>query len=285
MAPDQACPRAGAPAVGSCVPGRTASGKAWAPGHRLRDSRRAAHDREQRLGSVRAHRDAEALLRGSDVGVAAPAEGGAAEPRSAHAPAGIAARARAGPLGRHVPPLVELVRPRLEHPAQQPGRPPKALVLSAPGGGRISIASNLLHHQATTPICQAPGGSTLDASRFTPIVPQGPPSSALPLGARIVSSGQVPHVGAWLSYTLVLTNRSARPFSFGRGCPAYEEGFGLRAEAYVLNCHAVGTIAPHAAARFAMRIRVPTRVWGKVLTWTLAPHSWNPPSASKTLRR
>jgi hypothetical protein len=169
--------------------------------------------------------------------------------------------------------------------SSDPGRPPRALVLSAPGGGRISIASNLLHHQSTTPICQAPGGSTLDASRFTPIVPQGPPGSALPLGVRIVRSGEVPPVGAWLSYTVVLTNHSGRPFSFRGGCPAYEEGFGLRAEAYVLNCHAVGTIAPHAAIRFAMRIRVPRRVRGKVLTWTLAPHSWNPPSASKALRR
>lgn len=165
------------------------------------------------------------------------------------------------------------------------GRPPQAFVLSAPGGGRVSIGSNLLHHQSTAPICQAPGGSTLDASRFAPIVPQGPPSSALPLRARIVATGQAARSFATFSYTVVLTNRSAKPFSFGRTCPAYEEGFGFRPEAYVLNCHAVGPIAPRGAARFAMRIRVPSRVSGKVLTWTLAPHSWNPPSAEKTLSR
>jgi hypothetical protein len=166
-----------------------------------------------------------------------------------------------------------------------PGRPPRAMVLSAPGGGRISIASNLLHHQSTTPICEARGGSILAAARFTPIVPQGPPSSALPLRARIVPTGQLARPGTWLSYTVVLTNRSSKPFSFGRACPAYEEGFGLRPEAYVLNCHAVGPIAPDASVRFAMRIRVPARLSGRVLTWTLAPHSWNPPSAVKTLRR
>jgi hypothetical protein len=165
-----------------------------------------------------------------------------------------------------------------------PGQPPRAFVLSAPGGGRISIGSNLLHHQSTTPICQAPGGSTLDASRFTPIVPQGPPNSALPLGARIVLTGEGPRPGVWLTYTVVLTNHSTKPFSFRSRCPAYEEGFGFRPEAYVLNCHAVGPIAPQAAVRFAMRIRAPSRVWGKVLTWTLAPHSWTPPSAAKALR-
>jgi Protein of unknown function (DUF4232) len=165
-----------------------------------------------------------------------------------------------------------------------PGQPPRAMVLSAPGGGRVSIGSNLLHRQSTTPICDAPTGSILAASRFTPIVPQGPPSSALPLRAQIVVNRPVAP-GGWLSYTVVLTNRSAKPFSFGRACPAYEEGFGFRPQAYVLNCRAVGSIAPHRAVRFAMRLRLPSRVWGKVLTWTLAPHSWNAPSATRVLRR
>jgi len=165
-----------------------------------------------------------------------------------------------------------------------PGQPPRAMVLSAPGGGRVSIGSNLLHHQSTTPICDAPTGSILAASRFTPIVPQGPPSSALPLRARIVAKGPVAP-GAWLSYTVALTNRSGKPFSFARACPAYEEGFGFRPQAYVLNCHALGSIPPHGAVRFAMRLRLPARVWGKVLTWTLAPHSWNAPSATTVLRR
>jgi Protein of unknown function (DUF4232) len=175
-----------------------------------------------------------------------------------------------------------------------PGQPPRALVLSAPGGGRISVGSNLAHHQATAPICvSTAAASTLAAARFTPIVPQGPPSSALPLAARIVPTGHVPYAndtsrsfpvvtvrpGTWLSYTVVLTNRSAKPFSFGRRCPAYEEGVsGGRIAAYVLNCHAVATIAPYAAVRFAMRIPIREHLQtngGYTLTWNLAPYSWN----------
>lgn len=157
-----------------------------------------------------------------------------------------------------------------------PGQPPRALVLSAPGGGRVSIGNNLLHHQSTAPICQASGGpSILDASRFTPIVPQGPPSSALPLAGRIVVPVRSAHRGTWLSYTVVLTNRSATPFSFGRSCPAYEEGFGLRPTAYVLNCRAAGPIAPHGTLRFAMRILVPRHGHLNTLTWILGPHTWN----------
>ena len=176
------------------------------------------------------------------------------------------------------------------------------MVLSAPGGGRISIGSDLRLRHLPTPICEAPGGSILQASRFLPIVPQGPRSSALPLRARIVPSGHVPYAndtsrtfpvvtaapGSWLSYTVVLTNHSAKTFSFARHCPAYvesvEEG---RQAAYVLNCHAVPTIAPHASARFAIRLRVPQHL--KVgdsysVTWNLAPHSWNAPFAQISLR-
>jgi hypothetical protein len=87
--------------------------------------------------------------------------------------------------------------------------------------------------------------------------------------------------GNWLSYTVMLTNRSAHAFRFGRSCPAYVEGFaGRRETAYVLNCHAIGTVAPHASVRLAMRIRVPSHLkLGDTTTlgWTLAPHSWNAP--------
>ena len=184
-----------------------------------------------------------------------------------------------------------------------PGQPPRAFVLSAPGGGRISIGGNLRSHRLPTPICQASGGSsTLEASRFTPIVPQGPPSSALPLAAKIVPTGHVPyandtsrsfsvvtaHPGTWLSYTVVLTNRRATPFSFGRRCPAYVESvIGTRQAAYVLNCHAVGAIAPHAAVRFDMRVPVPRHLKlgdAYTVTWELAPHSWNAPLAQISLR-
>lgn len=182
------------------------------------------------------------------------------------------------------------------------GQPPRAIVLSAPGGGSVAIRSDLRNHQLPTPICQARSGSILAAARFAPIVPQGPPSSALPLAAKIVPTGHVPyandtsrsypvvtaHAFTWLSYAVVLTNRGARTFSFGRRCPAYEESVsGGRIAAYVLNCHAIGAIAPHAAVRFAMRIPIREHLrsnGGNTLTWNLAPYSWNSPLAQISLR-
>ncbi len=152
----------------------------------------------------------------------------------------------------------------------RPGRLPRALVLTAPGGGKIAIGRTPAFREIG---CASRDGSVLDASRFAPIVPQGPPSSALPLAARIVLSGTA-HRGTWLSYTVVLTNHSSKPFTFGRSCPAYYEGFGLRPAAYVLNCHAVGSIAPRGSVRLAMRVLVPRHAYVSTLSWTLAPHSW-----------
>jgi hypothetical protein len=148
---------------------------------------------------------------------------------------------------------------------------PRAVVLTAPGGGSIAVgrASSFGEIRCDS----ARGGSVLEAGRFAPIVPQGPPSSALPLRARIVSAGTA-HPGTWLWYTVVLTNRGAKPFSFGRSCPAYYEGFGLRPAAYVLNCRAVGPIAPHHSVSFAMRVFVPRHAHLDTLSWTLAPHTW-----------
>lgn len=182
-----------------------------------------------------------------------------------------------------------------------PGRPPRAMVLSAPGGGQISVGSDLRDHQLPAPICGMSGGSVLEAARFTPIVPQGPPSSALPLAAKIVPTGHVPqpgdtsltfpvvsaHPGTWLSYTVVLTNRSSKPYAFGRSCPAYVESVTSRQAAYVLNCHGIGAIAPHGAVRFAMRIPVPRHLKlgdSYPVDWELAPHSWNAPSTQISLR-
>ena len=114
----------------------------------------------------------------------------------------------------------------------------------------------------------------MTVTKFTPYVPQGPQSSALPLTARIGQLGAL-NPGGWVSYTVMLRNRSDKPFSFGRSCPPYEEGFfGLRPLAYVLNCHAVGSIAPHGAVSFRMLIHVPQHGSSNLLTWNLAPHSF-----------
>lgn len=157
-----------------------------------------------------------------------------------------------------------------------PGRLPRALVLRAPGGGKIAVENTLGragHATRVAPMCVSSGGSVLSVSRFAPVVPQGGPGSALPLRARIVAA-RAPYPGTWFSYTVVLTNRSAKPFSFGRSCPAYYEGFGIRPQAYILNCHGVGAIAPHRAVRFAMQVFVPRHRGLGTLSWTLAPHSW-----------
>ena len=179
------------------------------------------------------------------------------------------------------------------------GRPPAAIVLSAPGGGAILLARNRPGSRAVglgAPPCNVRAASTLAATRYTPVVPQLPRSSRLPLRVRIVSGaqivehgktiaepGMVVRRGSWHSYTVVLTNRARRTFRFGRKCPVYTEGFGGLAsqQAYVLNCRPVGSIAPGRSVRFAMRIRVPRRLplSAPSFGWTLAPHTWNAPEA------
>jgi hypothetical protein len=95
--------------------------------------------------------------------------------------------------------------------------------------------------------------------------------------------GFIAHPGAWLSYTVVLTNSSSRPFTFGRSCPVYTEQMGLApAQAYVLNCRGVGSIGPRKSVRFAMRIHVPPHLSlsAPAFDWILAPHTWNAPQAT-----
>jgi hypothetical protein len=181
---------------------------------------------------------------------------------------------------------------------------PSAIVLAPPGGGQIRLTSPNADgaNSLPSPVCNGGAGSlsTLQASRFTPFVPQGPPSSALPLKASIVSGPPLvlkgkrisqpsltAQAGSWLSYTVVLTNSSKHPFRFGRTCPAYTEGLGAsQNQAYILNCHSVGPIAPGQSVRFAMRVRVPAheRETFPALGWTLAPHSWNAPQTLAVLR-
>jgi hypothetical protein len=177
-----------------------------------------------------------------------------------------------------------------------PGKPPAALLLTAPGGGTIRMAQNRIgggRRPLGAPPCFATGSSTLSATRFTPVIPQGTARSELPLRARIVSDahlwvdgeqpGFIARPGAWLSYTVVLTNRGRRLFTFGRSCPVYTEQWGLaRAQAFVLDCRPVGSIGPGRSVRFAMRIQVPPRASGssEAFDWILAPHTWNAPQAS-----
>jgi hypothetical protein len=212
-------------------------------------------------------------------------QGGAANPYDPLAPPKGSLRAFAP--GRHV--SVSLWWPGICASASHSDNAPRGVVLTAPGGGKIRLTG------ATFPNCNVPSASAVQVTRYTPYVPQGPPSSALPLKARIVSGGPVSikgkrltepsfvaHRGSWLSYTVVLTNIGTKPFRFGKTCPAYTEGFGglRRLQAYVLNCRPVGSIAPGRSVRFAMRIHIPRiALSAPAFGWTLAPHTYNAPSA------
>jgi hypothetical protein len=170
------------------------------------------------------------------------------------------------------------------------------LRLSAPGGGTIGF------RRATPASCKSLANLPVRATRYMPDVRPGPPSSHLPLSARIVAPGlrrtnrvgvgTRPHFvrgyvapkGKWLSYAVVLTNRSKQVFRFGKTCPSYTEGI-AHTVAYVLNCRPVGSIGPGKSVRFAMRERVPPHdpsvgSQSFAVSWVLSPHSHNPPVAN-----
>lgn len=180
----------------------------------------------------------------------------------------------------------------------RPGRPPEAIVLAAPGGGRIALQNRHGGGEGAPP-CLSHSISTLSATRYVPYVPQLGPSSQLPLRARILSSAKLavkaalPQPGltvrraTWQSFTVVLTNYGRRPFSFGHSCPAYTEQIdAYPAQAYILDCRPVGSIAPRRSVRFAMRIFVPpslSTMHPASLAWVLAPHTWNAPQAAPVI--
>jgi hypothetical protein len=179
-------------------------------------------------------------------------------------------------------------------------RPLRALALAAPAGGQITFAPP----SSTFVSCNAPAGTTVKVTPYVPYVPTSKKrSSELPLSARIVHTGSDrrfyygtigrngkdigdPNVaagaGRWLSYTVVLKNRSTDVFRFGATCPSYTESVDRKSVAYVLNCHPVGAIDPGKSVRFAMRVRLPRHPpghWQAQLYWELSPHSYNPPAA------
>lgn len=204
---------------------------------------------------------------------------------------------RALPPGEHV--FVQLMIPLCAGPLRWT-KGPHALVFTAPGGGRLRLDNRNTELSARFAECGPSMPAAVQATRFLPYVPQGPPSSALPLRARIVSPGPiaikdktlfgaslVAHLGSWLSYTVVLTNTShAKPFRFGRRCPAYTERIAGQTQAYVLNCHAVRSIGPGRSVRFAMRVRVPAHSSESPpsLVWTLAPHTYGAPQTGAVVQ-
>src|SRR5581483_2598272 len=100
------------------------------------------------------------------------------------------------------------------------GRPARAMVLSAPGGGRL-LLHNGPRRSFFAPVCNGGPGSAsvLEATHFAPYVPQEPPSSHIPLtaaigpsqavkikGTKLTQPSFVARPGFWLSFTVTLTN-------------------------------------------------------------------------------
>jgi hypothetical protein len=97
----------------------------------------------------------------------------------------------------------------------------------------------------------------------------------LPLRASILDGGEdrMPaRRGELFHYRVRLTNEASRSFRFGR-CPAYVQNVGAGpSRVYLLNCRAMGTLAPKASAVFDMRVLIPAHepeLSG--IFWELAP--------------
>ena len=166
-----------------------------------------------------------------------------------------------------------------------------------PSGLRIRLpnGSSLVVPLRQAPRCDAPQDpSLLSVAPFTPTARTLPPSSRLPLAAAIVGPRPVlvkPGLrafrvrrGALLSFRVALTNGGKTVFRFARSsCPVFvEELWPTAPQPYVLNCRPVPPIAPHGTVLFEMRIPVPAgaRVGNTLLTWELAPKTYEAPSAS-----
>ena len=223
VASDQAATRAGEPAARCRLQGLTARGDARAS-RSDGEPRRHNRDPQPELEPVLTRRQAEALLRRGDVEMAAHARSGRVLPSGStcaapeHAPC-----ARAGRLGVHRSLLVELVRARVE---------PQRQLRSTSGGvspdragrrdgtsraesdrrreaaaRRAAVRRPGAFHPERDPVHagHSPGDAEVRA----------PPASADRLGRDDPVQGEQPgfiaHPGAWLSYTVVLTNRSRRP--------------------------------------------------------------------------
>jgi hypothetical protein len=171
-------------------------------------------------------------------------------------------------------------------------KPPSALVLSAPGGGRLPLTPT--GTDSSEPVCNGGPGSVsmLYASRFTPVAYEKR-MPWLPLKAAFASGPSTPvrhglgFSGPWfrarsgsrLDFTIVLTNTSRKAFRFGRHCPPYVEDFGGHYKfASVLICHGVGPIGPRQSVRFAMRVHIPRGDAGSSFFWELAPDTFRSPS-------
>ena len=169
------------------------------------------------------------------------------------------------------------------------GAGPTAFELTLGGGSRLIVPDRW-----GAPTCGDPSQpSFLQVSPFEPVIEEPPASTRLPLHATIVGKRTVRHDGSRFllhrgkvfHYRVALTNTSNRAFRFG-SCPSYLEGLALTGSAsYLLNCRSVGTIASGETVLFTMEFRVPrnARLGNSGLSWLLAPHTNNSPSADASV--
>jgi hypothetical protein len=168
------------------------------------------------------------------------------------------------------------------------GARPDGIDIALPNGSDLTVPV------ADAPRCDAQQSpSVLSVTPFAPTERRLPPSSRLPLRVAIVGPQPVPvkpglrafrvQRGELLHYRVALTNTGTTPFRFApSSCPVYlQQLLPGRAEAYVLNCHAAGAIAPRQSVQFEMRIRIPPslRLGNSSLTWELAPRTYEAPFA------
>ena len=172
------------------------------------------------------------------------------------------------------------------------GRAPSAIAIALASGTTVTLELRL------APRCDRPSApSTLDVTPFVPAVRQLPESSRLPLRVAILGRRTV-HVkpgldafrvrrGELFRFVVSVTNTGRRTFRFARtSCPLFVEQVGLGPqEVYVLDCRPAPLIPARSSVRFAMQIRIPSRIPSGVssLTWQLAPKTYLAPFAPATL--
>jgi hypothetical protein len=171
-------------------------------------------------------------------------------------------------------------------PTGASGAPPNAVALGLTSGTTIAVP--LAH----APRCDAPQDpSTISVGPFAPSTRHLPQSSRLPLRVAIVGTRTVQvkpglrafrvHRSERFTYDVAITNRGVNTFRFAASsCPTYLEQFGpAPAQAYVLNCRPVVSIAPRRTVVFEMQLTIAAdaRLGNTSLTWQLAPKTYEAP--------
>jgi hypothetical protein len=184
---------------------------------------------------------------------------------------------------------------------RESGAAPDGLAVILSDGNRVVMPLRIHNPPWTddpvTPGCYGnPGSASLSITTFW-VMRRSKLTVRLPLhatipGVKFVNNKLVGpqyrvRQGAVLHYVVALTNTSKRPFRFHTCPPYYEEitsvalysanasihqrNATLPRAAYVLNCRRVGTIAPGATVRFAMKLPIPKNAYlgRSALRWVL----------------